>query len=53
VFYEYVKNLKFEEKPDYSFLKELLLDLSRVSKIDLDFKLYDWNIKISLIKNNP
>ena len=36
MFYDYVRNLKFEEKPNYEFLKELLLNLAKGSKIDLN-----------------
>lgn len=52
-FYEYVRNLSFEEKPNNEYLKELLKDLARKNNIDLETQLYDWNLKITMIKNHP
>lgn len=40
---EYCKNLKFEEKPDYSYLEKLLLDLFGKSGYKWDYE-YDWTV---------
>lgn len=39
----YCKNLKFEDKPDYPYLKGLLKDLFVKSGYEWDYE-YDWNI---------
>jgi len=42
-FLTYCRNLRFEDKPDYSYLKTLLKDLFIKSGFELDWQ-YDWNI---------
>ena len=37
-FIEYVRNLSFEERPDYKYLKNLLLNYSRENKINLEYE---------------
>lgn len=39
----YCRNLKFEEKPDYAYLKKLFKDLFVRSNFTKDY-VYDWNI---------
>lgn len=39
----YCRNLKFEEKPDYGYLKRLLKDLFVKSGFEWDYQ-YDWNV---------
>lgn len=41
-FLNYVRDLKFEEKPDYSFLKKLLRNVAEKENIFYDFYNYDW-----------
>jgi len=38
----YCRNLKFEDKPDYNYLKGLFKDLFTKSGFDFDYQ-YDWN----------
>ena len=52
-FYYYVRCLWFKEKPNYDYLKDLLKDLAIKNNIDLVSQLFDWNLKITLIKNQP
>ena len=40
-FVSYPRNLKFEEKPDYDFLKGLLYDIVKKEDIKMDYN-YDW-----------
>ena len=40
----YVKNLKFEEEPNYNFLINEMKELAIQENIDLTDKIYDWNI---------
>jgi hypothetical protein len=40
-FINYSKNLKFEEKPDYNYLRNLLNSAKKSNKIVSDF-VYDW-----------
>ena len=39
----YCKNIRFDEKPDYVYLKNLFKDLFQKSNFEFDY-LYDWNI---------
>jgi len=39
----YCRNLKFEDKPDYAYLKGLLKDLFVKSGFEWDYE-YDWNL---------
>ena len=39
----YCRNLKFEEKPDYNFLRKEFKDLFNRRGYEYDF-VYDWNI---------
>ncbi len=40
-FLQYTKNLLFEEKPSYQYLKSLLLNLFEKNKLEYDY-MYDW-----------
>ena len=40
----YCRNLKFEEKPDYNYLRKLFKDLMSRNGFDNDYN-YDWVIK--------
>jgi len=42
-FLSYCRNLKFEDKPDYNYLRSLLKDLFVKSGYEMDYQ-YDWNI---------
>jgi len=65
IFFNYVKNLKFTERPDYFYLKALFYDLLILNYSDKDFY-YDWmtpkpqidrrkdqNLKTTKIKKSP
>ena len=39
----YCRNLRFDEKPDYTYLRKLLKDLFVRSGYELDY-VYDWNL---------
>jgi casein kinase 1/casein kinase 1 epsilon len=39
----YCRNLRFEDKPDYTYLRNLLKDLFIKSGFELDYQ-YDWNL---------
>lgn len=39
----YVKNLKFDEEPDYNHLKQLIMDMLITCHYEFDYK-YDWTI---------
>ena len=38
----YVRNLRFDEKPDYAYLRQLFKDLFVKSGFEMDY-VYDWN----------
>jgi len=42
-FLSYCRNLKYEDKPDYNYLRTLLKDLFVKSGYELDYQ-YDWNV---------
>lgn len=42
-FLSYCRNLKFEDKPDYNYLRTILKDLFVKSGYEMDYQ-YDWNI---------
>jgi len=50
-FLTYARNLRFEDKPDYAYLKNLLKDLFIKSGFELDWQ-YDWNIIAQEKKKN-
>lgn len=43
VFINYAKALKFEEKPDYKYLKGLLATARKANHIEMDGR-YDWTV---------
>lgn len=40
---KYTRELKFNEKPDYKYLKDLILKMAEDAKIELDYE-WDWNL---------
>lgn len=42
-FLNYCKNLRFEDKPDYHYLRNLLKDVFTRHSFELDYK-YDWTV---------
>ena len=50
---EYCKNLQYEQKPDYAYLKKLIQECAWRYGIDLFDKVYDWAIRAVTIKNFP
>jgi hypothetical protein len=44
LFFNYCRGLKFEEKPDYAYLRKLLKDLMYRNGYEVDYQ-YDWVIK--------
>lgn len=40
-FINYTRELKFDDRPDYSFLKKLIKSISDKEKFELDFA-FDW-----------
>lgn len=38
----YCRNLRFEEKPDYRYMRDLFKDLMKKSGFENDY-IYDWN----------
>lgn len=42
-FMDYCREIKFEEKPDYNYLRRILKDLFNRNGFEYDY-VYDWNI---------
>jgi hypothetical protein len=49
----YCRNLQFEDKPDYQYLKNLFVNLAKKENIDLHDKRFDWSIKAMTISGYP
>ena len=49
-FIKYSRELKFEQEPDYKYLKYLLIKAGEKNGIDIDKVKYDWEVKIEEIK---
>ena len=45
-FINYARNMKFEEKPDYAYLKNLIKSAMKTNNIEMDY-VYDWSKKTS------
>ena len=50
-FIKYSRELKFEQEPNYKYLKYLLIKAGEKNGIDIDKVKYDWEVKIEEIKN--
>ena len=44
-FIQYARNLKFEETPDYSYLKRLIKQICEKNKLSFDYNKFDWNLE--------
>jgi len=44
LYLSYCRNLKFEEKPDYNYMRKIFKDLMQRNGFDYDYN-YDWLIK--------
>ncbi|KAJ3120193.1 serine/threonine protein kinase [Physocladia obscura] len=44
VYFNYVRNLHFDDKPDYDFLKKLFSDLYRNLGLDSEPEVFDWTL---------
>lgn len=43
VFYmEYCKDLEFDQKPDYSFMRDLMQNVANRERLDLTINCFDW-----------
>lgn len=49
-FIKYARELEFEKKPDYKYLKELLIKAREKNGINIDKVKYDWVIKNEEVK---
>lgn len=39
---EYTKNLNFDEKPDYNYLKNLFISIMKENELRIEY-IYDWD----------
>ena len=44
IFINYTRDLRFDDRPDYGFLKRLVKTISEKEKIEFDFN-FEWNNK--------
>ena len=52
-YFEYCRYLEFKEKPDYSYLKNIINRVAHANGIDLFDKIYDWSVRAVTIKHFP
>ena len=45
VFIQYARDLKFEDRPDYSYLKAILRKMCEKAHLTFDYNKYDWILK--------
>ena len=50
---EYCRNLGFDEKPDYLYMKNLFSTLAHQEGIDLFDNTFDWSVRATVIKHFP
>ena len=46
----YCRSLRFEDKPDYSYLRKMFKELFFKEQYELDY-MYDWTLSSQVIKN--
>ena len=51
-FIQYARDLKFEDRPDYSYLKNLLRQICEKNQLTFNYNKYDWILKKSAELNN-
>ena len=44
-FIQYARDLKFEDCPDYSYLKKLIIQICEKNQLTLDYNKFDWNLQ--------
>lgn len=50
MFIHYTRDLRFDDRPDYGFLKRLIKTVSDREKLDFDYN-FDWIIKKQEVNN--
>ena len=50
---DFTKKLEFEDKPDYEGLLRMVKNLAFKQNIDLNDGLYDWAIRVILLRDYP
>jgi hypothetical protein len=51
-FIQYARDLKFEDRPDYSYLKNLLRQMCEKNQLSFNYNKYDWILKKNSEANN-
>ena len=51
-FIQYARDLKFEDRPDYSYLKNLLRQICEKNQLSFNYNKYDWILKKNAELNN-
>ena len=45
IFIQYARDLKFEDSPDYSYLKKLIKQICEKNQLTFDYNKFDWNLQ--------
>ena len=48
-FIQYARDLKFEDRPDYSYLKNIIRQICEKNQLNFNFNKYDWKYIIKYI----
>ncbi len=51
IYLTYCRNMRFDEKPDYAYLRQILKELFAFNKFEMDY-VYDWNILAEQKRND-
>ena len=51
-FIQYARNMKFEDKPDYNYLRGLLKEAAKKAGLQYDTSKFDWIVKENDEKND-
>lgn len=51
LFYKYARTLSFTQRPDYGYLRNLLMSIMNRYKEKIDY-IYDWHLIVKLFKEN-
>ena len=47
-FIQYARDLKFEDRPDYSYLKNIIRQMYEKNQLTFNYNKYDWILKKNL-----
>ena len=49
IYMTYIRSLKFEQKPDYKYLRSLFEDYMKENAMEIDENQFDWHIQKEIV----